>query len=632
MHPDPIDALAPAETADPDEAQPQEPARTREQPAIAAAAAVRAAQQRTADAGARRPVRVTLVGVAVGITLWLLGSWGADPAAMTDLGLISILRPPAYLGLLVLIATFCVELARRHPAPWHLALPIAAIVGLLHGTPSVLYGTLRYSWAWKHLGILDYVHRHGSVDPGISALGVYHNWPGFFAGTSALTDLFGLSTAVQIARWWPVLANLAAIPLLLYLYRGLWGGQDRRTAWLAVLFFTVANWIGQDYFSPQSLGFLLYLATIGVVLHHFRMAPAAGSDARGVARNPHTARWAAGITVAMSAVIVTSHQITPFVLIVTLVALTATRQTRTGWLTVGVAGMAVLWSFTGAWNYMGGNVVSLLDSVGQPVANADQNLVDQGRLSTDQVLVSTLGRATVALIVVVAALGVLHLLRRRSTDVVGLILLLAPATLVFANSFGGEIGFRTYLFALPLLSWYAARALWVAGSGARLPTGRSAGRRAVASAVVAALLFAGFCFGYYGKDRWYYFSHDEVAASERVLDDAPPNSLLVTVTSNYPGQWKNYENLVYVPIASEPSDSRARVLADPAKVLAGWLADPRYRGGYILLTRSQEQEVDALGELRPGGYASIRGALDRSPAFRALYRSPDAQVYVLTQR
>ena len=153
--------------------------------------------------------------------------------------------------------------------------------------------------------------------------------------------------------------------------------------------------------------------------------------------------------------------------------------------------------------------------------------------------------------------------------------------------------------------------------------------RSGASALVALLLFAGFGFGYYGKDRWYYFSHDEVKASELVLTDARPNSLLVTVTANYPGQWKDYENLVYVPIAAEPAASRTRLLADPARVLKRWLSGTDHTDGYILLTRSQEREVEALGVLPHGAYASIRRALDRSPAFRAAYRSPDAQVYVL---
>ncbi len=598
-----------------------------------AAEAVAEARRRTSTRRLeRRHARTALALTALGAALWLGGTWGADPAAMTDLGLLSIIRPPAFLGAGALVTAFVVELRRTRPAVWRLALPVLGLVTALQATPSVLYGTLRYSWAWKHLGILDYIHRHGAVDPSIGTLGVYHNWPGFFAGTSALTDLLGLPDGISLARWWPLAADLAVIPVLLYLYTAIWGGQHRRERWLAVLLFSVANWVGQDYFSPQSLCFLLYLVVIAVLLHHYRVAPASAADARrSVGRRSRT-WWPAVVVLAASAVIVTSHQITPFMLVVALVGLTAARQVRGGWLTVAVLAMTTVWSVTGAWNFMRGNIVSLLSTVGQPVGNTDQNLVDQGRLTGGQVLVSNMGRVTVVAIAVVAAFGVLGLLRRRSTDSTGLILLVTPAALIFANSFDGEIAFRTYLFALPMLSWYAARAIWLVGSGARRPVGRSALLRAGASALVALVLLSGYCFGYYGKDQWYFFSHDEVAASDLILSTAPKDSLLVTVTSNYPDQWKNYERLVYVPIASEPSDSKARVLADPATVLAGWLADPRYRTGYILLTRSQQREVDALGELPAGDYARLERSLATSPRFRAVYRSPDAQVYVLAGR
>ncbi|MCF2436864.1 hypothetical protein LV779_33780 [Streptomyces thinghirensis] len=47
------------------------------------------------------------------------------------------------------------------------------------------------------------------------------------------------------------------------LHRGPAADLDRR--WL----FCVANWVGQDYFSPQSVAFLLHLGVIAVVLRRY---------------------------------------------------------------------------------------------------------------------------------------------------------------------------------------------------------------------------------------------------------------------------------------------------------------------------------------------------------------------------
>jgi hypothetical protein len=394
-------------------------------------------------------------------------------------------------------------------------------------------------------------------------------------------------------------------------------------------FFLVANWIGQDYFSPQSLGFLLYLVVIGVALHCLGRLPV---DGERIA-DRRSQRWAIGVAIAASAAMVTSHQVTPFVLIVALVALALSRQARTARLAASAVVMAAVWSATGAWTYVHGNVQDLAESVGKPIDNADKNLVDQGRLAADQVTVSTMGRVALLAIALLALWGIARELRRRHVDLAALALLGAPLTLVVANSFGGEIGFRAYLFALPILSWYAAAGLWpAAGRLGRAVSRRRARMRAVAVFLAAAVLLSGFLFGYYGKDRWYYFSRDEVAASEQVLQAAPPNSLLVTFTANYPGQSENYDNLVYVPIATEPAASQARLLAHPARVLAAWLSESGYADGYVLITRSQEREIEALGLLPAGTVARVRRELRASSRFELAYDSPDAQVFVLAGR
>ncbi len=589
--------------------------------------AVASARQRTAARAASRAAgRRTIVGVGVALVLWFAAVFQIDVAAMGDTGLLSILRPWGLVALATLLGCFCLELASPRPATWRLAAPVVTLVAVIHGTPALLYGTLRYSWAWKHLGIIDFIHRNGAVDPTVKTLDVYHNWPGFFALNSALTDQFGLHGAAVYARWWPLLANLAVIPALLYVLRGLRGGSDRRTSWLAVAIFLVANWIGQDYFSPQSLAFLLYMVVIGIVLQ-FTGTELRETERVGAAR---PRRWSIAIALLASAAVITSHQVSPVVLLLALAALSLTRQAKAARIAGGVMVIAAVWSTTGAWDFLSGNVASLVEGLGQPVANADKNLVDQGRLSDGQALVSTMGRMTLAAIALLALWGVVRELKRRRIDGAGIALLLAPAGLLFANTFGGEIAFRTYLFALPFLAWYAAMGIWPTLGPAQDALGRAqTSRRAVAAFVAMCVLLSGFLYGYFGKDSYYTFSNHEIAASAYVLDNAPKGSLLVTVTANYPGQWERYEHLTYVPIASEPGSSVRRILADPVDVLSGWLSGDGYSKGYILLTRSQEREVEAMGVLPPGAFAELRQALEASPRFSTVYASPEAQVFEL---
>lgn len=576
----------------------------------------------------RTPTQVAVGPGVAAVVAWVAGLWGADPAQMSDLGLLSLLTPLNVVALVLLLAAFGWEVARPQPATWRLATPVVLLVAALHGTPSVLYGTLRYAWAWKHLGIVDYIDRHGAVDPGIGTLDVYHNWPGFFSQMAGLLELAGVDEPSRVLRWWPLLIELVTIPVLLFVFSAF--TAERRVRWTGVLLFMVTNWVGQDYFSPQSEAFVLYLALVGVFLRGFARRPerrrwweTALVDADGDTRPAWPIGWTVGLVALLVAAIVTSHQVTPFMVIVALAALAVTRRVRTGWALVATVGLALVWAGTGARTFVEDNLAGLASTMGQPASNAGENFVDAATLSASQQLVSVMGRLTVVGIAAVAGLAVLRQVRMRRVRIEPLVLAACPVVMVVTNSFDGEIVFRTYLFALPFLAWLAADGLWAA----RRPI--VPGRRAVALGVVAALLLSGFLFGYYGKDQWYRFSEDEVEASALVLRSAPPQSLLVTGTDNYPVQFEDYERLTYVPIASEPVDSRDAVLADPGDELAAWMGESDYADAYVLITRSMRDEADATGLLPRGALPELVDELRADPRFETVYDTADATVFTL---
>ena len=148
---------------------------------------------------------------------------------------------------------------------------------------------------------------------------------------------------------------------------------------------------------------------------------------------------------------------------------------------------------------------------------------------------------------------------------------------------------------------------------------------------MSAVLFTGFLFAYYGKDGQYYFTPQEVEAARYLDSTAPPNSLLIEGSRNYPAQFLNYEDFTYVPIEREPPDSWERVVDDPATVLARWLDNDKYAATYLLITRSQKAEVAQLNVLPRGSLDKIEQALLNSPKFRVIYRNEDAIIFALAQ-
>ena len=75
----------------------------------------------------------------------------------------------------------------------------------------------------------------------------------------------GVGSPLAYAKWAEVVFELAALPLLYLIYDAL--SLTFRQRWMALLLYPAANWIGQDYLSPQGLGTVLSLGIMALTMH-----------------------------------------------------------------------------------------------------------------------------------------------------------------------------------------------------------------------------------------------------------------------------------------------------------------------------------------------------------------------------
>jgi hypothetical protein len=163
-----------------------------------------------------------LLSVGLVLLLWGTSLQNVDLRRMSDLGLVSVLPPTFFVAFFLLTVSFSLVLSQQPVRVWILLLHVVVLIFMVHGTPALLYETLRYSWAWKHVGMVDYIQRRGSVDPTNSYLLdsrflAYHSWPGFFASSAFITEVAGFKNALSSAQWSPVffnLLNLGALQLI----------------------------------------------------------------------------------------------------------------------------------------------------------------------------------------------------------------------------------------------------------------------------------------------------------------------------------------------------------------------------------------------------------------------------------
>lgn len=576
------------------------------------------------------PAAVMLLPIAV--VLWIVSLGRVDLGRMGDYGLINALPLTYWLALAVLTAGFTLVLLRpRIHGAW-ICGHVVALVGMLYATPTLLYGTLRYSWAWKHVAVVDYLLQHNGTDTTNGDLGVYHQWPGFFTFNALLVRAAGLPSAMSYAAWGPLVNNLLLIGPLVLLYRSM--TSDRRLVWTGVWVFFSCSWVGQDYFSPQAFAFFLYLTVIALLLNRlYRPGLAATADAAAKpatagapAATPPDRIRAAGTWFAVLFLLVvaiaSSHQLTPVILVSALGILAISRRRWRALLPLLLASAAftVLWCATVARPFIAANLHSILKSFGKLDSNVGSTVAVQANANAQQQLISRVELLIAVGIGVLALIAVVKWRDLRRSP--ALLLALAPVPLMIANDYGGEIIFRAYLFALPGTAFLGASVLQRFTWRPRL--------RAAVSLVVFPVLLIGFALAYYGKERENYFSPDEVAASRFMYATAPHGSMIIGATSEYPGAFTEYEYYRRESwLGGLTVQERADIERDPAAALAALMRDTKGRPAYFILTKSQEAEVEQSGLLPGATLARVEAMPGTAPEFRVIYRNADAAVLVL---
>ena len=584
-------------------------------------------------------------GLAVIAALW--GStfaWTVRIDRMTDLGLVSVMTAVYWVAVGLLTVSFWWWVRWRRAGPALLAGHVVILIAIMHATPAILYGTTRYSWSYKHVGIVDYIVTHHGVDRLMPNLTAYQDWPGFFGLNALFTSGSGASSALSYTVWAPFVNELLLLAPLVLILRTF--TANRTVVWTAVWLFYLGNWIGQDYFSPQAFAYVLYLTAIAVILRWFlRLPPPArtrsayaqlrlreppvlvtsgGAAVEPYARPRTTAMYMA--VVVLAAAIAVSHQLSPFMLIAALGGLLVTRRLRSWSLFVVVTAISVGWVLIWGLPFLHQQLPAVLHTLGHPFDNTSATFINLSVASRDQVTVAYFDRALTAALCGLALIGAWRAWRsarwRRWQPAA--CLAVTPVLALFASSYGTEVVFRVFLFGLPFLALFAASVL------APRPTGtprRQIARWAVGLGVVSALTVS-FFVSYDGKERMNYMPPAEVAAMEHLYSLAPSGSLMIGATGNTPWAFTHYADYQYLWFLGDTADVAKAVTTDPVPALVN-LMEP-YPHAYLIFSPTDAAQIEMTGILPPGQYRAIERDVLSSPEFETVLSQ--GGVLVLTLR
>lgn len=566
------------------------------------------------DARQRRAlIRGESLLVGVGVVLVVSSALAIRPLTPGWAGLLGAISPAWYVGLL--LVTGAVFVGQRLGGLFT-GLPVVVLQLMLTLTPAIAYVDPRYSWTAKHVGVTSYVLLHGTVNPSID---IYQAWPGLFSGVAWLCKTAGLSSPISVAHWWPPVIDLATLLVVYQLARAVLRSPAR--AWMAATVFVVGYTIADaDYFSPQSTGFLLTIATFAVVFAHRDEEP--GLPPAG---------WMLILTMSIADAI--THQLSPYMTTIGLVVLVVFGRAKTRWAPVVSLAPAAAWALIyfsyvkqhvslSAFLNIFGNALTPGIAGGGPSPGSLANLV-------------RLFEGGSALLIGVLAL--VSIARHRDQLTACLALCAASgAGLLVANSYGNEADFRVVLFALP---WLAI----LAGRLSLTPHSKSA----VLWPVVTVALLGLYLVADMGLDFVNVMRPGDVAAISKFELSAPVGSYLVIIgappspPTGVSGRYNLVNELVTSNVVgsnlAHPLDARASyrqfmsgltglIRSVPSPVIGD---NPRF---YVLADQQSAAYLAAYNYASLAQYWRFADQFARSPSWRVVSRTSSAELFELRSR
>lgn len=576
---------------------------------------------------------LTLPALAA-LAVWRLSLRRVDVSHLGSYGLPPALPIAWYAALLVSLLGASLAVCARRSRGWVMVAYIFVIILILYGSVAVLSSVPHYSWVYKHLGVTRLLEVTGKTHVSVD---IYNRWPGFFALAAIFSRGAGHLNPVTYARWAEVFFVSIDVALIATAVKTI--ARDSRIAAGAALLFVVANWIGQDYYSPQAFAFALGLALLAVVLRQFLLPQGRGRQrlVRAVQRTIRVRQlpadqldapsWPRGVAVAvvlaLNAVIVSSHQLTPYMLLAQLTALILLGLLRTRWFVTVMA----LMTFA----YLAANFTYIRDNFGlftgiDPFNNVQHSAAYNQSPQAGVAFSAQSAHLLSLLVWLGAAVATIFLARRallrRALPLV--VLAAAPFALIFGQNYGGEASLRVILFSFP---WCAALISW-----ALAIVHGPLRRRALTVGIVVALT-ALFIPAFLGEEELNIIPAGEVRASDWFYAHAPGDSVLMLAAPDFPARYGPRYIVVKGPQSDDDPNllrthlfrHRALGSADLVNVIA--VIKQYSQRGYLVFSRTGTIYAQVFRLTPPGALESLERAVASSPRFRLAYRDGDARIY-----
>ncbi|WP_033339770.1 hypothetical protein [Catenuloplanes japonicus] len=506
-------------------------------------------------------------------------------------GFLAQIGPVWYAGLALILIGLATSRDRGQTG---LAVAVLVLALTLTVTPALVYDGPRSQSANKHVELVQQIRASGVLESSVNA---YNAWPGFFAAVAWLCDAAGVRDPMRLAIAWPPLLAVFRVVALRHLAGRMLSSPYQ--AWVAVALAVLADPIGADYFSPQSLGFVLGLLAFSLAL--------AGNIR---------------LLVVVGCVLAVTHQLSPFITGGILIVLVAFRQVRPWWTPAAILVPAIVWTlahFSAVAGYLSLHGVGNATNFRPPRTTAADDLE---RLPIVTVSVVALSAGIVLLGLVAAGVLLTRLRDERAWAMAA-----CPAVglaIIAGNAYGNEGIFRAALFGIPWLAMLAA--------------GAFTARRWPYLLATTAALTATFVTAAFSMDATNVSRPGDRAAFQYFLAQPRGSWMLILGAGDLPSVPPTRERThvsVYRPQLDPPADRPAgetasqavprltTLLEEYADTQANWKTDRLY----ALWSPVTSLYGWEYGLHTRDDFAALRDAFAAAPGWSVAFRSGDTVVF-----
>jgi hypothetical protein len=462
-------------------------------------------------------------------------------------------------------------------------LAIVAVTVIERVTATILTDLPLYVWTYKHVGIANYMIE-GHSSPNIQ---IYGDWPSFFAGMAWFSTISGLDP-LTVAHWFAPVST-ALIALLVGMLT-VSAGFGRRAGLVAAMLATILN-----------------------LLMFSKKAPGAGY-----------------LSIPLFAVLVATHQLTPFWLFFVVAGLAVFNQIRPRWLPLLYGGILAVYVIPRL------NRAARFDlfSGFNPLKNSA--VVAEGPGSDGREFTTLLERGLFVGLWMLAAVCFVVIWRRRGAPW-GLGIAAFSSVLILAGQdYGGEAIIRVYLYSI------AGCAILVAIGIARLFEAQNSWQKIVGcAAATAVMLVAGAVGlqGYYGGWSYVTVSESQLAQSRELLASTDGKYVIATIAQ--PVGWPEGSTAAAVRLRLQDPAYDAvldgvrpsllhKDFATAQDVQAIENALPkngRARALYLVLPKQLDAYAEYLGWFPPTFVPSLVAVLSETPKWTKVVDDQDTVIF-----